>query len=467
MPTIEEVFDGMKLPFTPAELQVSDALEAAIAGRFLLAYDVGGGKTLVSTAVAKYLEGEHDTYLIVMPHILLPQWEVWLRKIGETDISIYYGPKRTPGMLDHKWVLMSHSGFRDSYEVIEARLRTRRVMVLLDEAQVLKNVKSVMFKKMTKFLQPDRNIIMMTATPTSKPEDTYTYIKLKSPQLYRSFGHWQNLHVGEIDFFKNPVSYVNLDVLAQNFALKMVKRSKLELFGDTLTPIFQEMHYDLDPKHMRLYERLAKEQLLLLPDGGKVDATSAQRLRHALQQIVVNYATYSGVETDRSQTYDLIDQIIEEVEPFKPENSKLVFWTWYRSTSAALTKYLKEKYGSESTTCAYGGVDSAKGVREIMFNDSCRLAVFHPQSVGAGLELQHVCSELVFVEMSTSPIYMRQAIGRVDRPQQKRRPTIRFAQARGTIQLQLYADLLKNDDLTSKVERTVADLRKMIYGEVI
>lgn len=460
--TIEEIIAKFNLPFTPAELQIADAYDAAMAGRFLLAYDVGGGKTLVGTIVAKYWE--EDTTVIVMPHILLPQWKRWLNSVGEMDVSIYYGPKRTDEMLDHKWVLMSHSGFRDSFDTIQHRMSGRTVAVLLDEAQAIKNVESKLYKKLKKFIQPDRNLVMMTATPTSKLEDTYAYMSLKTPELYRNWGHWHNLHVEKVDIFKNPVSYQNLDVLKTNFAIKMVKRNKTELFGDTLMPIYQDMAYDLDAKHMKLYVRLAEEQLLMLPDGGKIDATTAQSLRHKLQQIVTNYSMFSGIETDRSTAYDLVDEVIEETNPFGAGRSKLVIWVWYQATSKALTAYLREKHGREAVAAAYGGVDSAKGVRQIMYDEDCRLAVFHPQSVGAGLELQHVCHEMLFMEMSTSPIYMRQAIGRVDRPGQRVRPTIRFGQAQGTIQLKLYADLLKNDDLTSKVENTKQSLRQQIFG---
>lgn len=459
--TIEEIIAGMKLPFTPAPLQVSDAYEASVAGRYLLAYSVGGGKTLVSTIVS--LRWGHAHTVLIMPHILLPQWKRWLNSIGEMDVSTFYGPKRTPEMLDHKWVLMSHSGFRDSFKVIEPRFRGKDVCLLVDEAQALKNVKSKLYKNVKVFLQPDRDTVLMTATPKSKLEDTYSYMSIKTPELYRSYGHWQNLHVAELDFYGGIKAYQNTELLKENFALKMVVRDKKELFGHTLEPIYQEMPYDLSPQHLKLYNRLAEEQLLLLPDGGKIDATTAQKLRHKLQQIVLNYSMFSGDEADMSSFYDLLESTIEQVDPFDKSHSKLVVWLWYKASSLSVTQYLRNKYGKESTAAAYGGVDSAKGVHEIMYNDNCRLAVFHPQSVGAGLELQHVCHEVLFGELSTSPIFTRQATGRVDRPGQKVRPTIRFAQAQNTIQLSLYRDLLKNDDAVSEV-MTIQSLRQQIFG---
>jgi hypothetical protein len=99
-----------------------------------------------------------------------------------------------------------------------------------------------------------------------------------------------------------------------------------------------------------------------------------------------------------------------------------------------------------------------------MFDDETRIMVGQPTSVGAGLELQFVCHTMLFLEMSTVPMHMRQAAGRVDRPGQTTRPTIWFGQAQGTIQLALFNDLLKNDDLVSRVERTKKTLRDEIFG---
>lgn len=336
--------------------------------------------------------------------------------------------------------------------------------VLVHNCQHIKNPQSKLFKCVYKLAQPDRRIQLLTGTPTSKPQDTYAYMRIKTPNLYRSYGHWQNMHVDEVDIFKTITKYKNLDLLAENFAIKAVKRTKQEIFGHNLDPIFQPMEYELAPKHAALYKKLAEEQLLLLDNGDKIDATTAQRLRHALQQIVCNYGKFSGNPEHVSSAYELLDQVIEEVDPMDQSKSKLVIWTYYVATSEAVTAYLRDKYGVEAVAAAYGKVDSNKGVEAIMHNPKCRFLVAQPSSAGVGLNLHHVCSEMLFLEMSTSPMQVRQAIGRTDRVGQKVRPTIRFGQAKGTIQLKLFQDLLKNDTLVTQVERTKKSLRDEIFG---
>jgi len=757
---VDRAISSLSLPFTPTKLQVEDAADAVSSGRFALWYEVGTGKTVVSTIAATALGSEYK--IVICPPIIMLQWEQWLNNVGITDTCIYKGARRTVDMLDHHWVIMSHAIFRDSFEVIKARLAQRDVTLVVDECfpsgttvlagtgearniedflvgdevltsagpqkiarifkgltenlvtlelsngesitctsnhpiftdlgwvaaedcagrrllhssqlsdvragvqeeaeladlcgsanksdwahlfqvlrnetksdslprdfqarwgeaagadshrptrarsseraslrgasgtsvdegergrfeaenpwrerhrddgsrgssvadfraarygvessrepgaedarlpnklqtrlrqssnlnrsgggwvvaqddgektagqkkdrkarelrvesvsgvkrerpeavwnfevegcphyfaggilvhncQALKNPQSKLFRCVNQFVAPDRHLLLLTATPTSKPEDTYTYIKLKTPQIYRSFGHWQNLHVLDRDIFGTITAYQNLEQLADNFAINSVKRTKREVFGDVMEPIYQQMPYELDPKHYKLYVRLAEEQLLLLDNGDKIDATTAQRLRHALQQIVVNYGKFSGNPEDRSKAFDVIDQVIEEVDPMDKSKSKLVIWTYYVATSESVTAYLKQKFGDRAVVAAYGKVNSQKSIDAIMTDPEARILVAQPSSCGVGLNLQHVCWENLFIEMATVPMQARQAMGRTDRAGQKNRPTMRFAQAAKTIQIKLFNDLLKNDDLVTQIERSPASLRQEIFG---
>lgn len=460
---LEVVLGRMKLPFKPMELQKEDAVTAANSDRFALLYEVGGGKTLVSTMTALLWPDTHT--IVTCPPILLPQWEAWLHSVREKDVSIYAGPKRTLQMLSHRWVLMSHAIFRDSAADILAYYKGRKMNLIVDEGQVCKNPQSVFFKTMSRLILPDRKVLLLTATPTSKPQDTYAYMKVKTPTLYRSYGHWKNLHVEQEDIFGAITRYKNVELLADNFALQSVTRDKKELFGDDLGAIYQPMLYDLAPKHLKLYNKLAEEQLLLLENGEKIDATSATRLYHALQQIVINYARFSGAEGDKSTGLDLMDEIISQVDPMDKSKSKFIVWTYYRNTSALVLDYLQKQFGQQAVVAAYGGVDSAKSVKSIMFDDNCRILVAQPSSVGVGLNLQHNTSECLFLEQSTVPSQTIQSVGRIASMGQKIKPTIRFAQARGTIQLKLFQDLLSKADLVAQVERVRTSLREDIFGK--
>lgn len=464
-----------KAGFALAPIQVQDVEQFLQWEKSLNTYEVGGGKTVVSTVVS--LMADSQITLVIMPPILLAGWEKWLRKVS-SNILRYQGNPRVRGAMvlkDKRWVLMSHHIFRGDFERIKEETRGMRLELIVDEAQAIKSPRSKLYK-MVGGLTYKRRVQLLTGTPTSKPEDAYAYIKLKTPELYRSYAHFEHMHVAERDFFGAIKSYQNLPILAENFSIQRIKRSKQDIHGYNNTPSFPETSYELEPAHTKLYEKLLEEQLLLLDDGSKIDATTATRMYHAMQQIVVNYDYFSGDPSKRSAAYDLIDEVIEETNCLLPVsynldgtvdkvNSKLIIWTYYKLTSRSVLNYLKEK--KYPVVAAYGEVDSAKSFELFMEDPTIRIGVFQYQSAGSGLNPQLVCWESLHLETPTSPMLVTQSVGRLDRMGQQHKPTIRFAQAVGTVQPTLLAKLLENDDLVAKVERTKNSLRGALYGRVL
>lgn len=424
--------------------------------------EVGCGKTVMAT-VASMLKGV-ETTVVTVPPILIPQWEEWLLRFNPKVVRYQGTPKYREKLqiADARWIIMSHAIFRQDFHYLYNNLHQKRLEIIVDEAQALKSSGSVLYRYVTK-LGTGNDIQLLTGTPTNKPTDAYAYIKIKTPDMYRSLGHFENVHVEARDFFKQPTRYCNLDVLAKNLDIQVVKHTKEEMFGYNLTPIYVPLRYDLHARHLHLYEKLVDEQLLLLDDGTKIDATTAQRMYHALQQIVVNWSQFSGVHGDKSTAYDVVDQVVEETDCLNTSKSKLIIWTYYKMTSRNVIAYLSQKFPG-AIVGAYSEVDSAKSIEGFMLNPAVRILVAQPSSAGVGLNPAHLCSEMLFLEASTIPMQMRQACGRVDRKGQTVRPTIRFAEAIGTIQKALYRRLSENDDLVVKVENLKSSLRDNLLG---
>lgn len=307
-----------------------------------------------------------------------------------------------------------------------------------------------------------RNLQLLTGTPTNKVIDAFAYIKLLTPSVYRSLAHFENVHVEERNFFKQPIKFCELDMVKQNLALQSISRTKKELHGYSLVPLFPDTSYELSPAHKRLYDKLVDEQLLIFDDGSKIDATSVQKLRHALQQVVVNFDHFSNDATNRSVAYDLIDHTVEETQCATVGKSKLIIWTKYKRTSRSVLAYCNSL--KIPTVAAYSEADSEKSINDFMLQDACRILVAQYQSAGAGLNPQHVCSEALYLELDTVPLYMRQSIGRLDRVGQKDVPVMRFAVAKGTVQEGLYRDLLRNDDTVQAIEPSKKSIREMLLG---
>lgn len=451
-----------KAGFNLTPLQIVDIEQFVQWRKSLNRYEVGTGKTVISTVVS--LMCEVETTIVCVPPILLLSWERWLNKVSEKVLRYQGSPKVRKNMklLGNRWILMSHAIFRIDFERLMKEFQDVEVETIIDEAQAIKSPKAKLYTCIG-LMSKNRRLQMLTGTPTSKPLDCYTYIRLKTPDLYRSYAHFENSHVAEKDFFGSVSAYQGLDILAENFGLRSILRTKEEVHGYNNAPLFPDTTYELSEDHMDLYKELVEQQLLLLDDGSKIDATTAQRMYHALQQIIVNYDYFSGDPTKRSAAYDLVDSVIEQTDCANQAKSKLIIWTVYKRTSRSILAYLAKQ--GHKAVGAYSEVNSAKSFVQFMEDPTTRILVAQPQSAGAGLNPQSLCWESLTIETSTVPMLSRQANGRLDRVGQMHKPSMRYAVANNTVQVTLLDKLLKADELVQKVERTKTSLRKELYGD--
>lgn len=449
-----------KLPWKLSPLQIEDIVYCAYEPRTGNFSEVGAGKTVVSTGAS--LMAGSETTLVLVPPILVTQWVKWLKKF--TDSVVDYrgtpGQRKALKLKGQRWVVMTHGVFRKDFDRIEHDFLSTELELIVDEAQALKNVESILYKNVAR-LSRNRRLQLLTGTPTSTPLDAYAYIKLKTPNIYRTRGHYESLHIANKDFFGSVTEWRNLDQIKTNLAISTVKRTKEELFGYDLITLYPDGEYELSPKHMKLYQKLVDEQLLMLPEDQKIDATTSTRLYHAMQQIVMHFDYFSGDPENRSATLDILDQVVEETNCMSMEGSKLIIWTWYVKSTQKVLDYLNRD--RLVAVGAYSGANSNKSFEMFQENPDIRVLVASPASAGAGLNPQGVCSEMLFLETPTTPMLVDQAVGRIVRQGQTKVPRVYFATARGTIQEYLRQRLLEKGDLVASIENKKS-LRLALLG---
>lgn len=463
--TLEQVLKKHPLPFTLYDWQKEDVSATIPHDRSALFLPVGAGKTCCGTLVA--LAWGDPTVLVLLPPILIKQWVLWLNSIPDSGGAVaFQGSPKVRHALpieDYKFVVMSMDIFRNDFDLLMRNYAEQSVTVLVDEAQCLKSSASSNFRKIRTFSE-GRKLLLMTGTEMSSPRDAYSYIKLKTPSVYRSLAHYENVHVAKRDFFDQPIAWQGLDVISHHFYQQSVKHTKEEIHKHLPKATYSRWTYDLDPAHKRLYDKLMSEMLLELPDGGKIDATTASALYNASQQIVCNWSEYAGKEGLRSAALDVLDEVFSEIEIGKPGSSKLIVWCWFRRTTESTLAYCNSKYPG-AAVAAYSGADSVRSVARFMDDPKCLILVAQPSSAGMGLNPQHLCWECLFLEAPTRTIPFKQAAGRIDREGQKFNPTIRVAMAAGTIQEDMFAKLLKNDAEVMAIQ-SERSLRAAIFGHV-
>lgn len=469
MTPYEAVRAQFEFPFElrPYQIQeVNDLCEFTRVGYY---WEPGSGKTSGSTHQALYwgIQLGVKQCLIVMPPILLLQWELWLRSVTNlrtgkpVTVTVYNGdPKRRATLnLGSNFILVSYGVLRNDIDYLLGRFDQRAICVIADEATAIKNQESQTHKAIA-LIAEGRPLQLLTGTPVNKPGDSYAYVKLIAPSIYRNRRHFDRIHVLEKDEYNNITAWQNLELMAQNMRVQTSRILRREVRKELPPVIYTPRNYSLDPAHLALYKRLAEERLLEFADGTEIDAISAQALRSALQQIVVNWGEFANDPGCRPAILDLIEGTMEETG-----GKKLVVVANFRRSN----RYLQDALQKYKATAIYGDV-TPKGkqaaLRAFISDPDCLVLLVQPESAGYGIDgLQHVSSDMLIVEAPTTPTPFQQVVARLDRDGQLDIVHVRVAIAQGTVQVGMFNNLLKNDALAHSVQGGYESLRKSIYGD--
>lgn len=407
-------------------------------------------------------------WVLVMPPILIPQWARWLEKIRSRrtglspTVTQYTGTPAQRKALDlgANFVLMSYGLLKNDFDRIAGFYANRAMGVMCDEAHAVKNIASQTHKAV-RDLAEGRPLALLTGTPLTSPGDAYAYIKLIAPTIYRNKRQFDNLHIGELDDYNKVVAWKNLELLTNNMKVQtsrtLRREVNLELPKLTYTPLV----YDLDPAHLKLYNRIAQEKLVEFEDGREINAISAPALYSALQQIVINWGHFEDDDTKEPAALELIDEVFSEIGP----DAKLaVVANFVRSNGYLLGKL--QKYGA---VALYGEVSTKvkqQAIQRFITDPGCRCIILQPQSAGFGVDgLQKVCSDMLILEAPTTAPPFHQVTARLDRDGQTSPVNCRIAIASKTVQVRMFKSLLNNDETINAIQGGYKDLKDAIYGD--
>lgn len=450
-------------PFVPHPLQIQAINDLAPLPGQGHWHGMGTGKTFIATAVALFhkITWGHSC-IVIMPPLLLKQWQRWLKLIEpQLRVTVYAGTpaQRKALSLDADFVLVGVQIFKKERHLFIDHFKGRPFTLIVDEAsQSLTSTASKSHQDVYDF-HIGHPVLLLTGTPATNPLHAYAMLKFVAPGTYRNKKQFETVHVEERDFFGNPSRFCNLDLLAENLKKNSARILFEDMYKVTDPPMYAPLSYDLATEHYKLYRKLADEELLKLDDG-KIDATDANRLFHALGQIVVNWGHFASNPKLISNALYMVEEKIEELG-----GGKMLVFCHYRMTAALLQSY----FGARCAGVING--DATPKAREkatdrFLDERKAQVLVLQAKSGGFGLDgLQHVCNTAFFIEPTQQPGTFHQAVARLYRTGQRSRVQVYLGIADGTLQNRAFRNLLKNDDVANTVIRNVTDLRAAIFGE--
>lgn len=450
------------VPFVPEPKQIETINTLADNINSGIWLDMGTGKTFVSTAIALYQRTRgYGRAVVVMPPLLVPQWGRWLKLISPAlRVTEYQGaPAKRQGMsLNVDFVLVGVQIFKRDLARFQREFGGTQFVVVIDEATFIANIGTASHDTLFEF-SAGMPRMLLTGTPANAPGDTYGLMKFTAPGVYRNKKTFENLHVEERDFYLKPIKWRDLDTLHRNLLTNSCRVLYQDMYGDLETPLYDLIHYNLHDDHQKLYNKLANEELLALEDGGKVDGTTANKLRHALGQIIINYGYFASDPKKSSAALEMIEEKLHALG-----DGKLVVFAHYRMSVALLVERLAA-YGAAGINSEVSAARKDQNVQAFINDPAKRVLVIQYVSGGKGLDgLQHVCHTALCIEPCQQPRDFHQAVARLSRKGQRQRVHVLLPIARRTLQVKAFKNLITNDTLVNQVVRNAVELRHEIFG---
>ena len=409
---------------------------AAEKGRCIIADDMGLGKTLQAIAATELLRKESGilSAFIICPTSLKYQWKSEIDKFTGQQAWVIEGliTKRIEQYKnDYFYKIVSYNTAINDIKEISATLPD---IVILDEAQRIKNFKTKISRHIKKLKAPYS--FVLTGTPLeNKLEELYSIVQFTNPYTLGPF--YRFIHEHRITDGKGKViGYQDLNKIGEILSGTMIRRRKKDVLlqlPERMDKVLFVTMTEFQSKIHEEYRQYTAQLILKWHRQGFLNEKDRQNLMIFLNTMrMVCDSTYILDQTTRHDTkIDELLNILDKV--FTEGNEKVVIFSqWER-----MTRIVGQELDARNVKFQYlhGGIPGAdRGKLFENFNNDPDCRVFlSTDAGGVGLNLQ-VASLLINLDIPWNPAILEQRIGRIYRIGQKRNVSVINMVSTGTIE---------------------------------
>lgn len=414
--------------------------------------EAGTGKTASMAWAADYLMnlGLVRRALILCPlSIMQSAWQADLFQCvmhRSVTVAHHRDAKRRKELIqqDSDFVILNYDGL----EIVkDAVIEDGRFdLIIVDEANALKNPSTTRWKTFASVLRPDSWVWLLTGTPAAQsPEDAYGIAKIVNPTGVPKFrGSFRDMVMTKITQFKYVPKPNAVDIVHRVLqpAVRFTKEECLDLPDMVYTTRIVPLS-----KQQQKYYKLMRDEMIIEAAGEEISAVNAAAKLTKLLQISCG-AAYSDskeiVDFDCTGRMNVLKEVIDEAA------HKVLVFAPYRHSIFAITQELK--------SCGYtvevidGGVTPTK--RTEIFNKfqstpDPRVLVIQPQAASHGVTL-HAADTVVYWSPVMSVETYLQANARAHRAGQKNKVTVVHLQG-SSVENKLYKMLQGKVDIHEKL----------------
>lgn len=410
--------DMTRVP-NPFDHQRESAAFMTMYKRCFVLLDMGVGKTLTALWAADWLmkQGVIRKALILSTLSCLdPTWyrEIF-RNMMHRHAIVVHGTKqqrRAALTQDVDFFIMNHHGLLVVAD--ELKQRTDIDLVILDEASMMRNSQTQIYKAFKKYLSPEQWLWLLSGKPCPNgPLDAWGLARLVSPDRVPTFfTRWKDETMIKVSMFKwvpRPGSSQRMFDALQP-AIRFSKKDCLDL----PPTIFQDREVELSKMQKSWYDMM-RQRLVVYAQQHQVTAVNAAILLGKLLQICAGAVkTDAGeyVALDLSERLKVLDECVEEAA------AKVLVFVPYKGAMRAVTEHLKKKYTVEQIDGDTSRGERGRIINAFQDHAEPHIIVAHPKVAAHGLNLTAADTIVWYSPVHSLDIY-DQANERMARPGQK------------------------------------------------
>lgn len=430
-----------------------------------LLMEMGTGKTITSIGISGilYQFGRVNRILVVAPLSILGVWEEEFEKFAAFPYTLTI----LKGTSAKKRQQLSEVGKTDGLEIVVVNYESARILepellkfnadlIIADEGHKLKENRSQQSKTMHTLGDHARYKLLLTGTLiTNREIDAYSQYRYLNSRIFgTSFYAFRNRfffmsgYGQHTPVFKKEMTGDYLRPL-HSIAFRVTKAECLDL-----PEITEEIRtIDLEPKALKLYQKLEEESFAELRDS-EVTAPNILTKLLRLSQVTGGHLTDDERDTHMVSTAKL-DALSDIIDTAVSENKKLVVMARFVPELNDIQALLEKK--KIGYAVVRGGVkDRAEEVRRFQNDDDCRVFIGQIAAAGLGITLT-AASTMVFYSLDYSMSNFDQAKARIHRVGQRENCHYIYLIARGTVDRKILRSLRDKIDLAKTL---VDDYRK-------
>ena len=481
----------MRLDIIPHQIVMADKAKNTKTRGFLIADDVGLGKTVEAGLVMRSMIAHRraDRILLLCPANLAPQWREQLSErfdewfdILKTEINII-DPKRwdnnprviasiqTLRLPKHREILLESSQGWDLVVVDEAHHLTAK-----EYGKKIDKTKN--YQLLERLRERTRFFLFLTATPHQGEDDRFALLlKLLDPEIISSTDDlWtlgpkindlmgRNIKAEVTDFEGNRL-FKGHDMIRH----EVTPSEGYSLFLEELKKFVSEGLASLDEKvggrmraenfvltsflklassspeairrtlvrrHDNLEKGIPGEKMFKEHDHryeGEYEENSTREAKELfkgeMDRIDTLLNKLGGVEDPKLTE---VDTILEREGLYTDEDKRLLIFTEYRGTQDLVKEHLKDIFGKESVVLINGDMDTNQKKKAVKEFEMEKRFLVSTEAGGEGIDLHRNCHIMVNYDLPWNPMRLHQRTGRLDRYGQKERAHIHYIVVKGTI----------------------------------